>query len=86
MSTANDEEWKRLRTVVTPTFSSGSLKRMKPRINDTVQTLSKNFNKFLEKENVLNVKELYGAYTMDTVVRLHRQISLNIGPQLFGKA
>lgn len=62
-----DEQWKRLRSVITPTFSVGKLRQMKPFIDDTIRTLIRNFEVSLTQSSNANVKQLFGAYTMDTV-------------------
>ena len=49
LSTAEDEQWKRIRSIVTPTFSTGKLKRMKPRIDDALETLLANLEKAIAK-------------------------------------
>ena len=49
MFTAEDEEWKRLRSVVTPLFSAGKLRQIKYIIDDTVSTLLKNLEIFTNK-------------------------------------
>lgn len=62
-----DEKWKRLRSVITPTFSVGKLRQMKPFIDDTIRTLLRNFDVSLTQSANANVKQLFGAYTMDSV-------------------
>lgn len=36
------EKWKRIRSIVTPTFSSGKLRRMKPLVDESLMVLEKN--------------------------------------------
>lgn len=43
---------------------------MKPFIEDTVRTLLKNYNAAIEKDSVVNVKQLAGSFTMDTVIQV----------------
>lgn len=73
LTTVQDETWKRIRSIVTPTFSSGKLRQMKPRIDDSIKTLLVNFEKMQRNPNserVINVKELFGAYSMDTIIQV----------------
>ena len=70
LSNARDEQWKRLRSVVTPTFSTGSIRRMKPRIDDIIGKLLKNFESTLKEGSSVDVKRLYGAFTMDTIIQV----------------
>lgn len=71
-----DEQWKRLRAIITPTFAAGKLKRMKPLIDDTVRTLQRNFTSALASSSLVNVKQLYGAFTMDTVIQVNRLLAI----------
>ena len=50
LTTVQDEQWKRLRSIITPTFSTGKLKQMKPRIDDTIETLLANLAKTLDEK------------------------------------
>ncbi|NXM36934.1 CP3A9 protein, partial [Oxyruncus cristatus] len=67
ISLAEDEQWKRLRTVLSPTFTSGKLKEMFPIIKHYGEVLVKNIEKQLEKDNSLSVKDIFGSYSMDVV-------------------
>ncbi|OPJ87339.1 cytochrome P450 3A21-like [Patagioenas fasciata] len=67
VSIAEDEQWKRLRTVLSPTFTSGKLKEMFPIMKHYGESLVKNVRKRVEKDNVLPVKDIFGAYSMDVV-------------------
>ncbi|NXP18599.1 CP3A9 protein, partial [Scytalopus superciliaris] len=67
ISLAEDEQWKRLRTVLSPTFTSGKLKEMFPIIKHYGEALVKNVQKQVKKDNVLSVKDIFGSYSMDVV-------------------
>ncbi|KAM6250261.1 cytochrome P450 3A21-like [Porphyrio hochstetteri] len=67
VSFAEDEQWKRLRTVLSPTFSSGKLKEMFPIIKHYGEILVKNVRKQVEKDSALSVKDIFGSYSMDVV-------------------
>ncbi|KAK2533700.1 cytochrome P450 3A21 [Columba guinea] len=67
VSIAEDEQWKRLRTVLSPTFTSGKLKEMFPIMKHYGESLVKNVHKRVEKDNTLAVKDIFGAYSMDVV-------------------
>ncbi|KAJ7401958.1 Cytochrome P450 3A12 [Pitangus sulphuratus] len=67
ISLAEDEQWKRLRTVLSPTFTSGKLKEMFPIMKHYGEVLVKNIEKQLEKDNSLSVKDIFGSYSMDVV-------------------
>ncbi|XP_077172321.1 cytochrome P450 3A21-like [Paroedura picta] len=67
VSIAADDQWKRIRTVLSPTFTSGRLKEMMPIINVNGEKLWKNIQKKVEKDEPIDVKDLFGAYSMDVV-------------------
>ncbi|NXG02875.1 CP3A9 protein, partial [Sakesphorus luctuosus] len=67
ISLAEDEQWKRLRTVLSPTFTSGKLKEMFPIMKHYGEMLVKNVEKQVEKDNILSIKDIFGSYSMDVV-------------------
>ncbi|KAJ6218346.1 hypothetical protein RDWZM_009503 [Blomia tropicalis] len=70
ISIVKDETWKRLRAVMTPTFSTGKLRRMKPLVDDTIRTLNKNMANAIKSSSDVNMKQIYGAFTMDTIIQV----------------
>lgn len=70
IAAAQGEHWKRLRSVITPTFSAGKLRQMKPCMDDTVRTLLSNLEKCRQVSEDVNCKRLYGCYTMDSIVQV----------------
>uniref|UniRef100_A0A8I6A8Y2 Cytochrome P450 3A n=1 Tax=Rattus norvegicus TaxID=10116 RepID=A0A8I6A8Y2_RAT len=64
---SEDEEWKRLRTLLSPTFTSGKLKEMFPIINQYADLLVKNVKHEAEKGNPITMKDIFGAYSMDVI-------------------
>ncbi|NWU99928.1 CP3A9 protein, partial [Upupa epops] len=67
VSLAEDEQWKRLRTVLSPTFTSGKLKEMFPIMKQYGEILVKNVQKRVEKDNAQPIKDIFGSYSMDVV-------------------
>ncbi|NXU29495.1 CP3AD protein, partial [Thalassarche chlororhynchos] len=67
LSIAEDEQWKRIRTVLSPTFTSGKLKEMFPIIKHYGEVLVKNVQKRMGKDNALSVKDIFGSYSMDII-------------------
>ncbi|NXA04240.1 CP3A9 protein, partial [Sapayoa aenigma] len=67
ISLAEDEQWKRLRTVLSPTFTSGKLKEMFPIIKHYGEILVKNVQKQVKNDDRLAVKDIFGSYSMDVV-------------------
>ncbi|KAH0508247.1 Cytochrome P450 3A25 [Microtus ochrogaster] len=64
---SEDEEWKRLRTLLSPTFTSGKLKEMFPIIGQYGDTLVKNLRREEEKGKPITMKDILGAYSMDVI-------------------
>ncbi|KAM7331608.1 hypothetical protein ACRRTK_008316 [Alexandromys fortis] len=67
ISLAKDEEWKRLRALLSPTFTSGKLKEMFPIIEEYGDILVKYLRREVEKGKPLTMKEVLGAYSMDVI-------------------
>ncbi|XP_077878338.1 cytochrome P450 3A9 isoform X2 [Ictidomys tridecemlineatus] len=67
ISMSEDKEWKRIRTLLSPTFTSGKLKEMFPIINQYGDVLVKNMRLESEKGKFINLKDIFGAYSMDVI-------------------
>ncbi|XP_071101674.1 cytochrome P450 3A29-like [Haliotis cracherodii] len=64
-----DASWKRVRSILSPTFSGGKLRRMCIPINDCDRALANNFSKAIGKDEGVPMKQYFGAYTMDVISR-----------------
>ncbi|XP_057891786.1 cytochrome P450 3A29-like [Melospiza georgiana] len=67
LNVAEDEQWKRIRTVLSPTFTSGKLKEMFHIINHYGEKLVKNIEKKVANDEFVAAKDIFGAYSMDVV-------------------
>ncbi|XP_008589156.1 PREDICTED: cytochrome P450 3A21-like [Galeopterus variegatus] len=67
VSISEDEEWKRMRTLLSPTFTSGKLKEMFPIIGQYGDVLVKNLRWEAEKGKPVSMKDIFGAYSMDVI-------------------
>ncbi|CAN8192029.1 unnamed protein product [Coccothraustes coccothraustes] len=67
VSLAEDDHWKRLRTLLSPTFTSGKLKEMFPIIKHYGEALVKNVQKQVKQDSSISVKDIFGSYSMDVV-------------------
>lgn len=67
ISLSEDEQWKRIRTVLSPTFTSGKLKEMFPIVGQYGDVLVRNLRKEAEKGKPVNLKDILGAYSMDVI-------------------
>ncbi|KAM8934732.1 cytochrome P450 3A29-like [Pelodytes ibericus] len=68
VSVAEDEQWKRIRTILSPTFTSGKLKKMFPLIKHYGDVLVQNIQKKNDRKEPLIMKDIFGAYSMDIVL------------------
>ncbi|XP_077343440.1 cytochrome P450 3A9-like [Lithobates pipiens] len=67
LTIAEDDQWKRIRTVLSPTFTSGKLKEMFKIMKDYSNTLVKNIQVYVAKDEPCLLKDVLGAYSMDVV-------------------
>ncbi|XP_008822296.2 cytochrome P450 3A11-like [Nannospalax galili] len=67
VSIAQDEDWKRIRALLSPAFTSGKLKEMFPIIEQYGTILVKNFRREAETGKPVNTKNMFGAYSMDVI-------------------
>ncbi|XP_071398575.1 cytochrome P450 3A30-like [Centroberyx affinis] len=67
VSIVEDEEWKRIRSVLSPSFTSGRLKEMYTIMLNHSSNLVKSLHKKAAADEVIEVKEVFGPYSMDVV-------------------
>uniref|UniRef100_A0A2K6RC60 Cytochrome P450 3A7-like n=1 Tax=Rhinopithecus roxellana TaxID=61622 RepID=A0A2K6RC60_RHIRO len=67
LSRAEDEEWKRIRSLLSPTFTSGKLKEMVPIIAQYGDVLVRNLRREAETGKPVTLKDVFGAYSMDVI-------------------
>ncbi|XP_012351940.1 cytochrome P450 3A4 isoform X2 [Nomascus leucogenys] len=67
ISIAEDEEWKRIRSLLSPTFTSGKLKEMVPIIAQYGDVLVRNLRQEAETGKPVTLKDVFGAYSMDVI-------------------
>ncbi|GIX86655.1 cytochrome P450 3A29 [Caerostris extrusa] len=72
------EDWKRVRTIVTPTFTTGKIKKgsvlssishllMMSIFTSCSKVLVENFRKYAKSGEAVDSKKIYGAFTMDII-------------------
>ena len=70
LSSLIGEEWKRVRSIITPTFTSSKMKKLFPTMknssNEMLETLEQATR---TRTSEIDLKKLYGAYTMDVIAR-----------------
>ena len=68
MFNAEDELWRRIRAITSPSFTSGKLKGMHALMNHCVDRLTDYLEKIIaSKEGKLNVKEVITGFTIDVI-------------------
>ncbi|XP_037054366.1 cytochrome P450 3A9-like isoform X3 [Peromyscus leucopus] len=67
ITTSENEEWKRIRSLLTPAFSSGKLKEMFHIIQEYGDLLVKNMSREVEKGKSVTMNNVFGAYSMDVL-------------------
>ena len=78
LSNINDySSWKSLRAVMTPTFSSGKLKRMIPQINKCAAVYAGHLVRESAGGKSLEMKEFAGSFTMDVIASIGFGLDVN---------
>ncbi|XP_040917720.1 cytochrome P450 3A27-like [Toxotes jaculatrix] len=67
VSVVEDEEWRRIRSILSPSFTSGRLKEMYTIMLKHSSNLVKNLHEKAAADEVIEVKEVFGPYSMDVV-------------------
>ncbi|XP_068170278.1 thromboxane-A synthase-like [Antennarius striatus] len=62
-----NQEWKRVRSVLTPTFSSTKMKEMSPLINTAVDVLLNNLSVYADSQEAFNIHKCFSCFTMDVI-------------------
>ncbi|GFO27118.1 cytochrome p450-like protein [Plakobranchus ocellatus] len=61
------DHWKRVRSAVSPTFSSGRLKKMSRHVERNVRSLQRVLGQKQERNEEIELKDLMSRFTMDTI-------------------
>ncbi|KAJ6223260.1 hypothetical protein RDWZM_001805 [Blomia tropicalis] len=72
-----DEQWKRLRSISSPSFSIGKLKQMKSCIDKTIEMFTENFSKQIKQKDVQNLKFNFDCFTLDIITQVAFGINVN---------
>ncbi len=64
---ARDAKWRRLRQIVTPSFSPNKIRRMLPLIENCVRDLIEALD---ASEPIVNVKPYFSGFTLDTIANV----------------
>ncbi|GBM49317.1 Cytochrome P450 3A21 [Araneus ventricosus] len=67
LTIARGEDWKRIRSIVSPIFTTGKLKKMLHIFKDCCQVLMKSLKSAAEEGKSVDLKSVYGAFTIDVI-------------------
>ncbi|XP_029011549.1 cytochrome P450 3A40-like isoform X2 [Betta splendens] len=67
VSIAEDDQWRRIRSVLSPSFTSGRLKEMFSIMKHHSANLVSSMKKKADRDEPLELKEFFGPYSMDVV-------------------
>jgi len=73
----DDEQWKRVRSLLTPTFSSGKLKNMAGGVNQCCNNMNEHLSEMAEKDESFEAKTVCGKFTMDLTAKTAFGIDIN---------
>ena len=76
------DDWKRVRSISSPTFTSGKMKRMFPLIRDCLQDFTAHLDTFASTGADINAKDMYGNLTMDVIARCAFATKINVHKEL----
>ncbi|XP_061577374.1 thromboxane-A synthase [Cololabis saira] len=62
-----NERWKRVRSILTPSFSAAKMKEMVPLINTATDGLMDNLNVHAESGQAFDIHRCFGCFTMDVI-------------------
>jgi cytochrome P450 len=69
MFASRGDDWKRFRSIASPTFTSGKMKRMYPSIGESVTELLDILETHAKEGKDVNIKDIHGSLTMDVIAR-----------------
>ena len=72
-----DENWKRIRSIVSPAFTSGKLRAMCLPIENITDKLIDNLQPFAKSGNEFDIRTLLDGFTMDVISRCAYGIELD---------
>jgi len=87
---ARDGDWRRVRSILTPTFSASKVKEIVPIIEEAVDILVPKFENFAKEEKSVNVSKPFGQFALDVILSagfgIKADIQTNPDPELVQKA
>ncbi|OTF71484.1 hypothetical protein BLA29_003143, partial [Euroglyphus maynei] len=73
-----DKKWKRMRSIASPSFTTGKLRAMTKTMNNCVDRLFENFEKIIQQsDSVLETKKVVSGFTMDVIASAGFSTNMN---------
>ena len=69
------QEWKNMRSIISPTFTSGKMKAMFPLMNKSLENLMTVFERSVTRE--IDVLSTFGNFTMDVIAKVAFALETN---------
>lgn len=86
---ARDGDWKRIRSILTPTFSASKLKEIVPIIEEAVNVLRPKFDSLAKDDKSVDVSTPFGQFSLDVILTagfgLKTDIQTKPDPELVDK-
>ncbi|GFR06746.1 cytochrome P450 3A5, partial [Trichonephila clavata] len=67
VASLSGEDWKRIRTIITPAFTSKRMRQMGSIINECSETVLEVCEKHCERDEPVDCKRVFGTFTMDVI-------------------
>lgn len=68
--TSVNDDWRRIRAISSPAFTSGKMKRMFPLIGENCEEFSDILDTYAKDKKEIELKKMHGSYTMDVIAKV----------------
>merc|ERR1712002_916502 len=72
-----DDDWKRVRSAISPAFSASKLKNMNKGINDCCRLLTENLHEESVQDKEIEMKDMCGSFTIDLIAKTGFGVDIN---------
>ncbi|XP_040003373.1 cytochrome P450 3A30-like isoform X2 [Xiphias gladius] len=77
VSILEDDDWRRIRNILTPLFTSGRIKEMFSIMKHHSRKLTDKLQSTVDNDEVINVKDFFGGYSMDVLTSCALSVDLD---------
>lgn len=75
--TLEDDEWRRVKSVIAPIFSIAKIKKLVPKINKCVNVLQRNLKEASKNGNPVEYTQYFNAFVVDSIARCAYNMVIN---------